>query len=224
MERIVKGIWIPLEIWQDRSLSWNEKILLMEIDSFTARGRECYISNEYIADLLGVTERCASKYMSHLIEVGFIKMVRFDGRRRFVESTISFQADLNDCSRQGGTSVPHTYKEITDNIRERDNRGANHFVKPSVQEVAEYCRERNNGIDPEEFVAFYESKGWMVGKNRMKDWHAAIITWEKSKKRESPSRKTRPGKKESVLEHNLKVMDNMFGTNLHESMYGKDEQ
>ena len=36
MERLIKGIWIPIEIWQDKSLSWNEKILLMEIDSFTS--------------------------------------------------------------------------------------------------------------------------------------------------------------------------------------------
>lgn len=224
MERIVKGIWIPLEIWQDRSLSWNEKILLMEIDSFTARGRECYISNEYIADLLGVTERCASKYMSHLIEVGFIKMVRFDGRRRFVESTISFQADLNDCSRQGGTSVPHTYKETTDiNNNTLSNKGGNKFQKPSLSEIESYISSRGSKVDAEQFFNFYESNGWKVGKNPMKDWRAAVRTWEK-RERESPSRKTRPAKKESVLEHNLKVMDNMFGTNLHESMYGKDEQ
>ena len=91
--------------------------------------------------------------------------------------------------------------------------------------MAEYCRERNNGIDPEEFWAFYESKGWMVGKSPMKDWKAAIITWEKSKKKETRQRKSQP-RQESVFEHNLKVMDQMFGTNLHEKAYGgqADEQ
>ena len=108
MDRIVKGIWIPIEIWQNRSLSWNEKILLMEIDSFTAKDRECYISNEYIAELLGVSVSWASKCLSHLLELGLVRVVKFDGRKRYVESTISFQAEWNNCSRQDGPSVPHT--------------------------------------------------------------------------------------------------------------------
>ena len=53
------------------------------------------------------------------------------------------------------------------------------FTPPTVEEVRAYCEERNNGIDPERFVNFYSSKGWMVGKNKMKDWKAAVRTWEK---------------------------------------------
>lgn len=56
------------------------------------------------------------------------------------------------------------------------------FKPPTVDEVKAYCEERLNGIDAEEFVDFYESKGWMVGKNKMKDWKAAVRTWERSKK------------------------------------------
>lgn len=54
------------------------------------------------------------------------------------------------------------------------------FVKPTLQEVAEYCASRRNGIDPEQFVSYYESCGWMVGRNQMKDWRAAIRTWERN--------------------------------------------
>lgn len=62
------------------------------------------------------------------------------------------------------------------------------FIPPTVEEVRAYCNERNNGIDPEEFVSFYESKGWMIGRNKMKNWKSAIITWEKNRKqREQPS-------------------------------------
>lgn len=53
------------------------------------------------------------------------------------------------------------------------------FRKPSCDEVAEYCMERGNSIDPEEFWDFYESKGWMIGKNKMKDWKASVRTWER---------------------------------------------
>lgn len=56
------------------------------------------------------------------------------------------------------------------------------FVPPSVEEVAAYCLERKNGIDAEEFTSFYSSKGWRVGRSPMKDWRAAVVTWEKKRK------------------------------------------
>ena len=221
MERIVKGIWIPIEIWQDKSLSWNEKILLMEIDSFTAKDRECYISNEYIAELLGVTDRCARKYLSHLLQLGLIRVVKFDGRKRYVESTISFQAEWNICSRQDGVSVPHNNNNEYINNNSLYKRESSRFQKPSIEEIRQYCSSRNNSVDPEQFFNFYESKGWTIGKSPMKDWRAAVRTWEKREK-EVPQRK-REFRRESVLEHNFKVMDQMFGTNLHAQAYGKKE-
>lgn len=60
---------------------------------------------------------------------------------------------------------------------------AKRFIPPTVDEVAAYCQERGNGLDPEAFVDFYASKGWMVGKNPMKDWKAAVRTWERSEGR-----------------------------------------
>ena len=54
------------------------------------------------------------------------------------------------------------------------------FTPPSVEEVREYCSERGNNVDPDKFVDFYDSKGWMVGKNKMKDWRAAVRTWERT--------------------------------------------
>ena len=53
------------------------------------------------------------------------------------------------------------------------------FEKPTLSEIKEYCIERNNNIDAEEFYSYYESIGWKVGKNPMKNWKFAIITWEK---------------------------------------------
>lgn len=53
------------------------------------------------------------------------------------------------------------------------------FRPPSVEEVRSYCAERGNAIDPEHFVSYYESVGWKIGKNPMKSWKSAVITWEK---------------------------------------------
>ncbi|HJO55658.1 MAG TPA: hypothetical protein QF423_03215, partial [Candidatus Scalindua sp.] len=53
------------------------------------------------------------------------------------------------------------------------------FKKPGIEEVKKYCIARKNYIDAESFIAFYESNGWKVGRNPMKNWQSAIITWEK---------------------------------------------
>ena len=62
--------------------------------------------------------------------------------------------------------------------KEKDKRESRNFVPPSLSEVKAYCQERNNGINPQHFIDFYASKGWMIGKNKMKDWKAAVRAWE----------------------------------------------
>lgn len=52
------------------------------------------------------------------------------------------------------------------------------FTPPTVEEISAYCRERNNRVNAKRFIDFYESKGWMIGKNSMKSWQAAVRTWE----------------------------------------------
>ena len=57
------------------------------------------------------------------------------------------------------------------------------FTIPTISEVEVYCLERKNNIEAESFINFYDSKGWMVGKNKMKDWRACIRTWEMREKK-----------------------------------------
>lgn len=54
------------------------------------------------------------------------------------------------------------------------------FTAPTLEEVKEYCSERKNGVDAERFVNYYTANGWKVGKNPMKDWKAAVRTWERN--------------------------------------------
>lgn len=54
------------------------------------------------------------------------------------------------------------------------------FAPPALDDVKAYCAERNNKVDPEHWFSYYESNGWMVGRNKMKDWKAAVRTWEKN--------------------------------------------
>ena len=67
------------------------------------------------------------------------------------------------------------------------------FAPPTLKDVREYCQEKGYAIDVERFVDFYSSKGWMVGKNKMKDWKAAVRNWVRSQ-REEPTAKAAPTK------------------------------
>lgn len=58
--------------------------------------------------------------------------------------------------------------------------GNGRFTPPTIDQVSEYCQARNNSVDPVKWYAYYVSNGWRVGKNPMKSWKAAIVTWEKN--------------------------------------------
>ena len=76
-------------------------------------------------------------------------------------------------------------KDITNVISKKKN--SSKFIPPTFEEVAEYCSARNNTVNPQAFIDFYESKGWMIGKNKMKDWKAAVRTWERTQKENKSS-------------------------------------
>ena len=74
-------------------------------------------------------------------------------------------------------------REDKDRVEERVVEKRKRFSPPTVEDVAAYCDERGNNIDPQHFVDYYSARGWMIGKNHMKDWKAAVRTWEKSDKK-----------------------------------------
>jgi len=85
----------------------------------------------------------------------------------------SNQSEIKSVSDSVSVSVSDSVVPTVLNKRDRA------FRPPSLDEVRDYCLERHNGIDPEQWYDFYASKGWMIGKNKMKDWKAAVRTWEK---------------------------------------------
>lgn len=71
------------------------------------------------------------------------------------------------------------------------------FVKPTLEDVEAYCQERGSNVDPVKFFSYYESNGWKVGRNSMKDWHRAIVTWERN---DYGYGVRQPAKRESLVE------------------------
>ena len=85
------------------------------------------------------------------------------------------EANIKQDSSETGAKEKEKEKE---KVKVKDNNKI--FKPPTVEDIRAYCTERGNRVDPQSFVDFYESKGWMIGKNKMKDWKAAVRTWERS--------------------------------------------
>lgn len=81
---------------------------------------------------------------------------------------------IKDMYPETEVSEPPTPKKKTKTTR---------FIPPTMEEVRQYCQENNYSVDAERFVDFYECKGWMVGKNKMKNWKAAVRTWVKQNRK-----------------------------------------
>jgi hypothetical protein len=73
-----------------------------------------------------------------------------------------------------------------DNDNDNDIEKEKNIIPPPIFLISKYCKERNNEIDPEYFYDWYQTRGWKVGKDKMKDWQSAIRTWEKRNKKPEP--------------------------------------
>lgn len=93
---------------------------------------------------------------------------------------------------EGECEKPHSPKRKT-------------FTKPTIDEIQDYCIERNNNVNAEQFFDHYESNGWKVGKNSMKDWKAAVRTWERSE-----YRKPNPNSKKNSKEDAINVVKELM--------------
>jgi len=176
---------IPANIRYDADLTANAKLLYGEITALCNEKGYCWATNEYFANLYGVSKTSISKWISSLIQKEYIfsETIYKEGTKEILNRYLRIVKDpieeklnrgIEEKLKDNNTSINNTInnKEI---YKER-------FKKPTLEEVKEYCEERNNGIDAEMFINFYESKGWMVGKNKMKDWKACVRTWEKKSK------------------------------------------
>ena len=101
------------------------------------------------------------------------------GFSMFTNEKVDLAENTNQIGKNA-TPIPYN-KHISKTHIKNNSIGeiAKRFTPPTLEEVKEYCKERKNGIDAEQFIDFYESKGWKVGNQKMKDWKAAVRTWER---------------------------------------------
>ena len=121
-------------------------------------------------------------------------------------AVITKQAIL-DAKKQGKSHIKYVEGVLKNKMLEENipanNPKRKRFVKPTLSEIEQYCIERNNNINAAHFYDYYESNGWKVGKNSMKDWKAAVRTWERSEYR-------KPNSKKNSKEDAINVVNNLM--------------
>ena len=227
MERIVKGIWFPIEIWEADDLSWSEKILLLEIDSFTTQGKDCFISDEYVADLVNTSVRNASRMMTNLIDKGYVVRTRFDGRRRFVASCLG-GADTPNLAEQPGQKCRTTYNNILINEDKSSNKNIKDVrfdfkkslleigVSPQVAEDWLKVRKAKKAANTETAFKRIQKEIELSGLSAdecitiavERSWQGFKAEWVANYQRQSPQRPS--GRKVSVLENNMMVAEELL--------------
>jgi hypothetical protein len=116
----------------------------------------------------------------HGITIPFLDELRKQ-RNEFLENCS--KGGKNSTKNKGQSSIKKEERRKKREESRDKNKKVNQkiFTPPTLEEVASYCLERNNGVDSVKWHNFYSSKGWMIGKNKMKDWKAAVRTWETQK-------------------------------------------
>ena len=168
--------------------------------------------------------------LQHLILTGEIAS-KSQGKCRIitVNNWCSYQEDNKEDSKEVARSSQGHRKVVATDIEVKNSRSKevknissnNIFIKPTLDEVRAYCNERQNGINPEQFVDYYESKGWLVGKTKMKDWKAAVRTWENNRKGDNVNEQPK-GRVERNTQSREEYEAEM--RELAKGLYGNDEE
>lgn len=198
---------IPADVRYDNSLPANAKLLYGEITALTNDKGYCWATNEYFANLYGVSNRTIINWINSLVDKEYLvkDIIYKDDSKQIIDRYLRLppseknfttpRKNLHDPSEKNFTTPSEknfTYNNTISNNtinttyeRESIEQSSTpvtqnkRFKRPTLEEVKEYCLERKNCIDAENFINFYDSKGWKVGNTPMKDWKACVRTWEK---------------------------------------------
>ena len=166
---------IPAEVRYNKKLTPNAKLLYAEITALCNMNGKCTASTEYFCRLYEVSRVSIQKWLKILEDNDYIKRVNIYklGSKEIDKRVITLVNIPTQEKFTDNTNINITNTNLTDSNRKAL------FKKPSLDDVKNYCILRNNNIDAEAFIDFYSSKNWMIGKNKMKDWKAAVRTWER---------------------------------------------
>ncbi len=175
---------IPANVRYDSDLTANAKLLYGEITALCNDKGFCWATNEYFANLYGVSKTSISKWISSLIKKEYIfsETIYKEGTKEILNRYLSIVKDpieeklnrgIEEKLKENNTSINNTSINKKEIYKER-------FKKPTLEEVEQYCKQRNSSVDPIVFYEYFEVGNWIDSKgNKVKNWKQKIITWEK---------------------------------------------
>ena len=165
---------IPAEVRYSKALIPNAKLLYAEITALCNMNGKCTASTEYFCRLYEVSKVSIQKWLKNLEDNNHIRRVnKYKLYSKQIECRVITLVNVPSKEKfTDNTNINITNTNLTDSNKKA------FFKKPTLDEVKNYCILRKNNIDASAFIDFYESKGWQIGKEKMKSWKACVRTWE----------------------------------------------
>ena len=140
------------------------------------------VSDNGVFSIAGWDEHQNVDGMEKVRELGKIRQAKFKERKKLLSGNVSGNVTDNVTVTLGNALDIDEERDIRNTLVNKSVIGEKptRFIPPSVDEVRTYCTERGNGVDAERFVDYYTARGWLAGKSKMKDWKAAVRTWERN--------------------------------------------
>ena len=173
---------IPAEVRYNKKLTPNAKLLYAEITALCNMNGKCIASTQYFCKLYEVSRVSIQKWLKILEDNNYIKRVNiYKKYSKQIEARVITLVNIPTKEKvTDNTNININNTNLTDSNKKAL------FKKPTLDQVKNYCILRKNNIDAEAFLDFYESKNFMIGKNKMKDWKAAVRTWERREVKNTP--------------------------------------
>jgi hypothetical protein len=170
---------IPAEVRYSKALIPNAKLLYAEITALCNMNGKCTASTEYFCRLYEVSKVSVQKWLKNLEDNNHIRRVnKYKPHSKQIECRVITLVNVPSKEKlSDNTNINITNTNLTDSNKKA------FFKKPTLDEVKNYCILRKNNIEAESFIDFYESKDWLIGKNKMKNWKACVRTWESREKK-----------------------------------------
>lgn len=165
-------------IWVLLKASHKERSCTVGLQTIDLKPGQFVTGRKKAAAELGYNESMVYRHLKALEQMGNISI---EANNKYSVVTVAnwgkYQSIEDKSDQQTNSKRPTNEQQPNTN---NNVKNLKKFVAPTVEEVSKYCDERKNFVNPESFIDFYEARGWMIGKCKMKDWKAAVRTWERN--------------------------------------------
>tara|TARA_R110002153_G_scaffold104649_2_gene242690 strand:- start:7871 stop:8572 length:702 start_codon:yes stop_codon:yes gene_type:complete len=224
--REFKGVWIPGDLYLNDELSWTEKLVILEVDSFSRNGLPCFISNEHLCNHIRCSASTIEKSLKRTEELGYIirnheiidghsrRILRMNAVLNYESSPSKTTGSIRKKLRsEPSKTTVNTRKKVrhtntSTNTSNNSMKEGKLTSKPNAQECYLYFAElgvKNHYDEADAFKDWYDQTGWTLkGGNKIKDWKATARNWVRRQKKYEDATATKGFKESNFNAENIK--------------------